>query len=394
MTGLTPTEDQKGVLLDIANIDIHKMIISAGCQSGKTLCSAAGTLWWAFESGERCNILLISAQDSILYYHIREMFKKHAELSDQLTSPFSPNLIPLKGFELLNGNQVFVRGSTEKQISGLPCNIVIIDEACLIKRDIVLEGLNRLTQPIAKFVLLSTPSDVNSLFVEWTDEDSGFKVNQWSSEGLSWHDPVIDALKKKEFTSAKYAVYMLGRPPKKEERTFFNRKHLDKCWKEHLELEGGLNSFIWIGIDWGFDPCKTVVTVVEKIFSRRRLLMKRAWHRKPIEDFAGELVEVLTKFPNAVIKADNKPPEYRQYMIKNYPKIKINYLDGNSHKDQELEQLGRHISQHTLEISDMDTFKQLCVYTKNMRTGDLVDSLALACYDTPLTKTKIVRVIF
>lgn len=381
LTGLKPTKDQENVLLDIVNPDIHKIIVSAGCQSGKTLCSAVGALWWAFESGERVNILLISAQDSILYYHIREIFKKHDELSDQLTSPFSPNLIPLKGFELTNSNQVFVRGSTEKQLSGIPANIVILDETCLIKRDIILEAFNRLTQPVAKFVSLSTPSDPKSLFVEWTGKDSRFKVHQWSSEGLAWHDPEIDATKKKEFTPAKYAVYMLGRPPSKAERTLFLRSHLDKCWYDHLTLEGGSNSRIEIGIDWGFDPCSTVLTLREKLSSRARVILQKVWHKKPIEDYAPELVDILEKFPLSIVKADSRPVEYKAYMDKNYPKIKINYLDGIQHKDQELEQLGRHIRQHTLELSNMDLFKQLCLYKRGMRTGDRVDSLALACYE-------------
>lgn len=395
LTGHIPTDSQKTLLLDFVDLAIHKLIISAGCQSGKTLCSAIGALWWVFESGERVNVLLISAQDSILYYHIREMFKKHTELSEQLTSPFSPNLIPLRGFELKNGNQVFVRGSTEKQLSGIPANIVIIDEACLVKRDIILEGMNRLTQPIAKFVLLSTPSKPNSLFVQWTHKKSGFKVNQWSSEGLSWHDKEIDAQKKKDYGPSKYAVYMLGRPPSKEEQSTFSRKHLEeKCIKSHhLEREGGPNSRIEIGLDWGFDPCKTVCTVREKIGSRCRILVVKWWSKKPLEDFADELVSIIMAYPDATIKADSKPPEYGEYMRARYPKLKIHYLAGEMYKDQQIEQFGRHIDQGSLEIGEdeVELIKQIIAYRKGMRTGDLVDAALLACFEplTPLWKKKV-----
>jgi len=86
LTGLIPTEDEKKLLIAFTKMDINKIIISAGRQSGKTLTTAVAILWWIFESGRKVKILLLSAQDNILYYHIREIFKNHPEFEPQIVA--------------------------------------------------------------------------------------------------------------------------------------------------------------------------------------------------------------------------------------------------------------------------------------------------------------------
>lgn len=396
ITGLTPTESQKGFLLDIADISKKQIIATAGCQSGKTLCSAVGALWWIFESGERVNVLLVSAQDSILYYHIREIFKKHSELSQQLTSPFSPNLIPFKGFEISNGNQCFVRGSTERQLSGIPASIVVIDEACLVPNALIKEAMNRLTGPISKLIMLSTPSNPNSLFVEWaTDKKSGYKVHQWVSEGLSWHDPTIDAAKKKN-GRAWYAIYMLGRPPTASERAFFTSKDIDK----HMiacdcSIEGGPKSTIEIGIDFGYgSPNITCLIVTEKTFSKRKMIYEKTW-----KDFdAEEAAKLIEGFPNALVKADSMPVEFIP-KLQQYTKVKIFPVDSHYSKDPMMAQLQHRIRGPASELVIPDIFiklkLELGLYRKGKRAGDnRVDALAIACYEpaTPFKTRPVAKV--
>jgi len=384
LTGLTPTKDQESFLLDIEDTSKNQIIATAGCQSGKTLCSAVGSLWWIFESGQRVNVLLISAQDSVLYLHIREIFKNHPELVKQLTSALSPYLVPLRGFEVKNGNQCFVRGSTEKQLSGIPANIVFIDEACLVPNNLILEGLNRLTG-ISKIILLSTPSKPNSLFVQWaTDKKSGYEVHQWSSEGLSWHSPVIDKSKKKTMSPGIYAIYMLGRPPSAAERALWTSKDIDTCVVVcQPEREGGSKSTIEIGIDFAYgSTCKPAILVTEKLYSKRKILFARTWK----EFRPDEMADVIKRYEiyRPLVKADSRPKEF-QYKIEQFWKGKIFYIDASYEKKLMVSQLQRRIRIHS-ELIIPDCFTELVVelkkYHPKKRTGDdLVDALMIACYE-------------
>ena len=400
LTGLDPTESQKAVLLDFANGDIHKLLISAGRQSGKTLTTAVAILWFAFESGQKCRILLVSAQDNILYFHIREIFKTHLELEPQIVQSGTYSLVPLHGFELTNGNMVYVRGATDKQIRGLPADLVILDEAADIKSDIVLAALGNLSGTISKFVLLSTPHVANSLFVKWATEDpQSFKVHQWSAENLSWHNPVIEATKKAEMSPAKYAIEVLGRPPSAEERTFFPSKHLDACIVDcPCTREGGEHSQIEIGLDWGFDPCLTVMVVTEKLFSKRKVLFIKYWHKKSIENIAPEIGELIESWNPALVKADDKPAEYKG-QVEKFTKHKINYISAPMHKALMMSQLQRRVRQHQLIIPDHFTnlVLEMRKYHPKKRTGDdLVDALCISAYEPvePFSTKPTGRVIF
>ena len=112
MTGLEPTDNQADLLhkavtiKEQAHISYNNILITAGFQSGKTLCSAIIALWFLFEYGKEVRpikIILVSAQDSILYFHMREVFKKHPELVKELTeaSQLGANLIPMRHIVLL-----------------------------------------------------------------------------------------------------------------------------------------------------------------------------------------------------------------------------------------------------------------------------------------------------
>jgi hypothetical protein len=389
-TGFEPTEYQKELLTAISNMETKKIIISAGRQSGKTLCSAVAVLWYVFEYPTPLRILLVSAQENILYFHIREIFKNHGEFEPEITQQGTYSIVPLRGFETKRGAVVYVRGSTDRQVRGLPADIVLIDEAADVKDDIVLTAMGNLSGTISKFILLSTPHIPNSLFVKWaSDPDTAkFELHQWSGEGLSWHNKDIEDTKKREYTKAKYAIEVLGRPPTKAERQFFSSAHIDKCFKEHVDAERTPNSIIEAGIDWGFDPCKTVLTITEKIGVRRRVIFVKAWHKKAIETIAPDIAEILTKHKVDVVKADSAPQEYQGF-VERYYKPKIHYIVAAMHKDEMLAQLQRKITQHSLEIgeADIQLITQLKKYRRGMRTGDdLVDSLVLSCYEpiTPL----------
>ena len=384
LTGLTPTESQKEVLRNFNDSDIHKLIISAGRQSGKTLTTACAVLWWLFESGQKVNILLLSAQDNILYYHLREIFRNHPELEGELSeiSKLAKNLIPLHGFELKNGNKVFVKGITERNIRGIPSDLVIIDEACEVPNPSILTSLGNITGKISKIVLLSTPHVNTSLFVKWaTEPKSGFKVCQWSAEGLSWHDPTIEATKKREMASSVYAVEVLGRPATLAERAFFPNKDITKCIVPcEPTREGAGKSTVEVGIDFGYgSPNVTCFTATERLYSKRKVLYIKTWR-----DFnAAEIAQLLEQYKPNLVKADSMPAEFRG-RIEQHTKVKLIYVEAKVHKDAMLTQMQRRVRLHELIIPDIfvDLIKELERYKKGKRAGDnRVDSLCLSCYE-------------
>lgn len=384
VTSLTPTEDQSKLLLDLANLDIKQIIASAGRQTGKTLCCAVAVLWWVFERKDSIKILLISAQYSILYYHIKEIFKRCPEFESSIVAQGTYSIVPLRGFETKKGDIISVRGSTDKQVRGIPADIVIIDEACEIKDDIILTAMGNLSGPISKFILISTPHISKSLFVKWASDpkEHGFKLHTWSSETCKWHSKLLLATKKKEFSQSKYAVEVLGRPPTKAERAFFPHKHILKCVVEDLMPEGGERE---AGLDFGQVVGKNILTIVEKNKSRRKVLYQKHY-RKPLEEVLEEISTTCTRFKVKVIKADSKPPEYQKIVGKKLGGILVVYVDARYHKDRMLGQLQRHIQHHTIEWDRklLALTLELKKYRKGKRAGDdRVDSLVLAVYEMP-----------
>ena len=390
LTGLTPTTDQAKLLKTLTNKNINKIIISAGRQSGKTLTCAVAILWFIFESGLKIKILLLSAQDNILYFHIREIFKNHPEFEKSIVAQGVYSIVPLKGFETTNGNQVFVKGATEKQIRGIPADIVIVDEACEVKDNSILTAMGNLSGNISKFILLSTPHNKTSLFVEWaTEEKPTFKIHQWSSEGLSWHSKEILKEKKKRMSKQMYAVEVLGRPPTKAERSFFTRKHISKCILDVEAIrEGGPVSRLEIGLDFGMTESYTVLTLTERIgTTHRKILDIKTW-KLPPQEVAKKIVNYISNVKSRfgvnsyLIKADSKPPEYKKALKK--LTNKVYFLDATFHKEHMLGQLQRMIRAHNLIIPSkfVPLIKQLGRYRRGMKKGDdLVDSLAYSIYE-------------
>lgn len=384
MTDLEPTPDQKKLLSSLLNMGIKKIIISAGRQTGKTLCSAVAVLYLVFEWDKPVKVLLVSAQDNILYLHLREIFKSHPEFEDKIINRGTYSLVPLKGFETTNGSLVHVRKATDGQVRGLPADIVLLDECASIKNDIVLTCMGNLSGEVSKFIVLSTPHKLTSLFVKWAAEPKkyGFTLHHWSGENCKWHNPEIESMKKKEYTREKFKIEVQGLAPSKAERAFFPSKHIDQCVKPFVEREGGPKSSIEVGLDWAFDPCATVISVIERVGSRVKLLFCKSWKKKPIEDIAPKIAKIINTYKPNIIKADANPPEYQGHVEK-YTHYKINYLPGKMHKGAMMAQLQRNVRRHLLEIPEnrLDILLQFRKYRKGKRTGDdLVDSIAFASY--------------
>jgi len=385
VTGLVPTVDQEQFLLGLTNFDLKNLAASAGRQTGKSLCSAVAVLWWCFEYSDPVDVLLMSTMDSYVYDHVEQLFAKNPDLAAEIVQEGIAGLVPLRGFAIRKGSRVHVRKGTERQIRGLGVDICIADEAAELPAKMITTALGNIRGKVSKFIMLSTPHKTG-LFTEIVSNPDkyGFKVYNWSELNCSWHGKANLDLKRKTMSTQEWQMEVLGQVLSMAERAYFPSKHIDACIIEcPCTREGGALSSIEIGLDFGFDPCKTVLVVTEKIFAKRKLLFIKAWHKKPIEEIAPEIGQLIEEWNPSLVKADDKPAEY-QHKIEPYTKHKIHYLSAPMHKEAIISQMQRRVRMHQLIIPDHFTniILELRKYHRGKRCGDdIVDALALACYE-------------
>lgn len=393
VTKLVPTEDQKKLLLMLVDPKYKGILISAGRQTGKTLCCAVATIWLSLKY-DQINILLTSAQDNWLYAHIKDIWNRNQDLRGYVAAEGVFGIVPLKGYETKTGSKVHVRPSTEKGLRGVPADVAFLDEAAEMVEATINTALGNLSGEFNKIILLSTPHKTGKFTELITDpEKYGFVLFHWSEEGCSWHSKEELARKELMMTPQQYKMEVQGLPLDASERTFFPAKHLEKCTMEVEPIkEGGPKSIVEVGIDPGFNSMVLIVT--ERIGSiKRKVIFIKEWSKKPIETVAPEIAALLKDFrensgPGFVVKMDSKPAEYKGWIERfiQVCGIPIHYIDAAlmGHKDQMLGQLERKVREHQLIIPScfVELIVQMKKYRRGMQTGDdYVDALALSCYE-------------
>ena len=392
LTGLTPIPEEVELLKNLADVSIKNQAISCGRGFGKTLASAVVSIWFADEYskeiGKPVNILLISSQAE-MYDRIDRIFRDNPDLTKRLRIQGITREIPAEEFEFEDTrSRVSRHKTTSKSIRSHRADICILDECAGIPKEVIIIAQGCLTGDLNKVIFISTPFK-NSYFNEIVSEPDkhDFKLNSYSSEICPWQAITVDRAKK-TMTPQEYASEIIGRCPKKSELQLFTNTAIDKCCKESVLKEGGPQSRLEAGIDWGYNPCSTALVITEKIGVRRKILYAKTWHKKPIEVIAPEICDLLHKFDVDIIKADAMPAEYQGWLEK-FTNKKINYIHGKMHKESMTGQLKRKIQQNTLEIpaAQKNLIIELRRYHRDKRTGDdLVDALCFSLYEpeTPL----------
>jgi hypothetical protein len=418
VTKLEPTKDQQRLLLTLIDPLIKRIAISAGRQTGKTLCCAvAATYLSIYRPNTR--IILTSVQDNWLYDHMTHIWdnnpdlevnvkKEDIELTGQVVIDSKKkgkkgmirgqgvkHFIPMTGYETTVGTAVYVRASTEKALRGVGGDIAFVDEAAEMTDDTITTVMGNISGDYAKIVLLSTPHKTGK-FTEIIEnpEEYGFVLFKWSEEGLSWHTPEELASKKKMFSSQKYKTDVLGEPLNREERAYFPTKHIEKCIMEvSTDKEGGPVSRVEVGLDFGYNACTLIAT--ERIGTvKRKVIFVKQWEHKTKEEISDEILSHIAKLAPFLTKADAMPAEYKDYYSRKAPH-KFQYIragmhdashngEWSTHKEQMLGQLGRKIREHSMIIPQqfVDLIKELKGYRRGMTVGDdFVDALALSIYE-------------
>ena len=399
-TGLTPTPEQEQILLDIADPNKRNILEDCGRGLGKTLITGIALLWFA-ENEEYSNLeLRVVSTLTEMYTKLDRVFIDHPELKEKLRIPGHSKEIPYEEFEFITTHSRVSRQiATEKNVRSKRSNVLVLDEAQLMKDDVIQAAMGCRIEPLSKLIIIGTPSDKPSKFNEIleTPEKFGFEVHQYPSDKLPWNEKAAkDFLKM--WGKAAYAREYLARPPTEKERTLFSSPNITKCLYKEVIREGGQRSKIHVGIDWGFNPASTVLTVTEHIGARRRVLYIKAWKNKPQEVMHPEIEEICARWKPDVIKADSRPEPYKEY-FSTHSNLSFNWIDGRIHKESMIGQIKRTISQHTLEIDEtqQNLIRQLRKYKRNMDYGDdYVDSLMISAYEPsiPLKERKPVGHIY
>jgi hypothetical protein len=334
-----------------------------------------------------------------LWKHLNDFFRNNADLKTKLAQPGIWSEIPKESFSLKNGSIVIPVIATTRSVRGHRADIIVIDESCLIqdqtyRRDI----LPCSTGDLAKVVLLSTPSENKGFFIDIISNPKryGFILKQYSSELCSWQTESNKRLKA-TLTLEEYKREVLAEVPLESERSFFNIKMVNKCFKDiSSEPEKTYGSTILIGIDLGFGlPNPTVVTVVEKKKSKFKVIDQSIMKGLDYE----KLNELFKKYNPYKIKVDSKPVELVRILKEGCSQYKgrMKFIDAMLYKKQALTQLQTVINSQNINIpiGFIELKLEFGRYHLKKRSGDnRIDSLALAIFESPLTEIETPNKVF
>jgi len=229
VTKLEATEKQKELLIALSNLDdstLRKIIISAGRQTGKSLCCAVAAVYLTIK--HKLPLLIASAKDNYIYGHIVKIFSDNPELSHYVVTQGVSEIVPKEGYKLKNGSELILLTSTEKGLRGASGRIMFLDEAELMDEQTIITALGNLSGDI-KLILLGTPSSKHSKFNDILKDPKkfGFNLFTWSETECSWQKDLDD--KKRLMTEDQWKREVLGQLSEPDQRLLWDSEIIDRC---------------------------------------------------------------------------------------------------------------------------------------------------------------------
>jgi len=399
VTGLTPTDSQKVLLIKLEDFSIKKIITSSGRQTGKSLVSAVFCIWLMFvyarEIKEQIQVLLVSAQESEIYRHINDIFSKNKDYFDLKNSVVAVGLkdeVPVKGFIMRDTrSRVRIAEDVTSQVLGPSADLLILDECASMERKVINEAKGCLSGSIYRTLLISTPHRVGSYFndIALNPSKDGYILSTWTKLQCPWHTKEEIEDNKRDLSPMEYNIYVLGIPPSKHMISLFPSSRVKGCIvdKVHTVCDNRV-----MGIDTGYKH--TVVFISERVTKNHYKLLYYHVYKKvgTIKDIKGNLEDLVNEYHVKEIHIDSKPIEYKNDLGRKICGINVTSIDFKVHKEMMVGQLRKLImSGHRhLEIpkSMVDLIKSLPHYKlrkqgkrKSKAEGtNIVDALLLSVY--------------
>lgn len=412
--------EQADMLKDLIDLHYPYHALSCGRGFGKTMCAGLTGLYFADvysnKIGKPLTVLVVSSQEA-LYRNIGTFFEMNKSLRPRLKiQPVGPRELPASGaFQFLDNNSMLInRLATIKAVEGIRADVVILDETQDIETSVILKAFGCLKRDIlGKLIPIGTPftetkgrvGKVN-WFIELVKNPKGFiegkkfHLSQYPSNLCSWNDV---SLWKSAWGLVRFDAECLGIVTPVEDKPTFN--NIDACCYDIDAVpEGGVNSRREAGIDCGEKHTAYILT--ERIGTvKRKILSIEIWDDRYIQDIAPEIASLINLHNPTPTKIDSKQgkysPSYKKEIKKYTQKLMIavdaslrdKVIDDKGQenlvtiKSNMMGQLIKKIREGNLiipmRLKNADLLvKQLKIYNpKRGRDDDLVDALALSCYE-------------
>ena len=244
-------------------------VIVAPRQTGKSRSLALLALHWAMTKPGQ-TVLIVSAGDDAakrLLGTIRGI-AAHPLLRDS-TMDESQSLLTLS-----NGSSVRSAPQSERAIRGYSVDLLIIDEAAMV-RDDVLQGAALPTtaaRPDARVVMASSPWATAGAFYRYaTAETPGIAVYRWRMDQADWVSPAVVEEFRATLSPLRFRAEILGEFVGRED-SYFDPESLLAAVAGYMMLppEQARGQSIVLGVDWGraFDRHATVALGVVDDYGR------------------------------------------------------------------------------------------------------------------------------
>jgi hypothetical protein len=388
VTGLTPTQKQTEVLQGLENPKLMNILISAGRQTGKSLCCAVSAIHQTIQN--KVQICLVSAKDNYVYQHITEIFSSNPELRQFVAWEGTANIVPKDGYSLKNGSKVLLLSSSEKGIRGASASVLYLDEGELMPNETLSTAFGNLSGQKIKLVILGTPSTHYSKFNEILKNPKkfGFTAFNWSEIDCNWHTQEELDNKKKIMSEDEWKRDVLGEISSADTKLLWDTEQINKCIKESVFTEGGIRE---AGLDVGgtghTDRDQMCLTILERSKSSKykiKVLLTKQWGFDEVKDAPKEIGDLCRQYRVQLLKVDSLPPYWTEIMKENFDKNRVFPVTMKAYKEEMIGKLTHIIESQGLElpIEYEGMIQQLKAYKEkgNPHYDDYVDSLLLAAF--------------
>ena len=390
VTGLTPTQKQIEVLQGLENPELMNVLISAGRQTGKSLCCAVAAIYLTLKN--KIQICLVSAKENYVYQHITDIFSSNPELRQFVSWEGVAAIVPKDGYSLKNGSKVQLLTSSEKGIRGASGSILFLDEAELMPSETLSTAYGNLSGKKIKLVVLGTPSSHYSKFNEILKNPSkyNFTLFKWSEIDCDWHTQGELDNKKRIMTEDEWKRDVLGEISNSDVKLLWDIEQINKCIKDDVLSEGGIRE---AGIDGGGTGVqnrdKLALVIGERIGKYKfKVLFAKTWGFNELSEAPKEIGQLLKLYKVQLVKVDSLPSFWSDLIAEQYDSKKVFPVTFKAYKEEMQGKLSHVIESQGLEIpvAYEDLIQEMKSYKKqgNPHYDDLVDALLLANYQNDI----------
>ena len=386
VTGLIPTAKQVEVLTALVDEQITNILISAGRQTGKSLCCSVAAIYLTLKSKKQ--ICLVSAKENFIYAHLTEIFATNPDLRAYVSWEGTANIIPKTGYELKNGSKVLLLTSSEKGIRGASASILFLDEAELMPSETLSTVYGNLSGKKIKLVILGTASSRYSKFNELLKNPKkyNFTLYKWSELDCEWHTKEELESKRKLLTDDEWQRDVLGELSESDTKLLWDAELINRCIRETVLSEGKPRE---AGLDGGgfglTNRDKLSLTIIERIGKfKEKVLLSKVWGLEEIANAYSEIGKLLKEYKVVLCKVDSLPVDTVERVKEVFDKSRVFSVNAKNYKEECQGQLTHIIEGQGLEIPAEyeDLIQEMKSYKKQGRPhyDDRVDSLLLATY--------------